>query len=70
MRKAAFFIGIGIVLIAVLVVLKVGLLTMDPANMRSETTKYITIFDIMGEISFGLLGVSLFNYGFYLIRPD
>ncbi len=70
MRKAGFMIAIGLLLIVALVILSVGIFVMNPQSMKTPEVKYITIFNVIGEISFGVAGILVFNYGFYLIKPN
>lgn len=70
MRKASFLIGFGLILIFTLIVLKVGVLVMLPSLMASETATSISFETVIGELSFGLIGIVFLNYGFYLMRPS
>jgi len=58
MRKASFMIGIGLLLIIITWIAGWAINTGTP------------LIDLTIQMSFGGLGILLFNYGFYLIRPD
>ena len=58
MRKASFMIGIGLLFIIVTWILGWAVSTAS------------AIIDLAIQMSSGGLGIFLFNYGFYLIRPD
>jgi hypothetical protein len=58
MRKASFMIGIGLLLIIITWI----------AGWAINTG--ISMVDFAIQMSFGGLGIFLFNYGFYLIRPE
>ncbi|MHA1343530.1 MAG: hypothetical protein ACTSQG_06065 [Promethearchaeota archaeon] len=58
MRKASFMIGIGLLLIIFTWI----------AGWAINTGVPLT--DLVIQMAFGALGIILFNYGFYIIKPD
>ncbi len=66
-RKICLLVAIGLFLIIIFFILKIGYLTMMEYVVESPISQGFSIPDIIARILLGGIGIFLFNYGFYLI---
>lgn len=67
-RKISFMVAFGLMAILIFFVLKIGFLTMMASFVESSISQGFSLTDIIIRILLGVVGISLFNYGFYLIK--